>query len=274
MGRMFGGLIGVSENLIAASWDALVDSLERGMQGGKPSSVVDDSARPEARSAGIRRAVQGSGPADRISNRRGPEDGGGGAGASDLVPLAQPVIGGGRGGGCVGGAALWAAFFGASGWGVRAVVCCSGWGGAWGVPSAVGRLGCILLCGLLGWRLGNEAITSPFSFVASGNAAVYEGARPVSVHINPVTLNLDPGAAEAAVTSRTRAILPVQIPSHPADMVAFEGIAGRHGLGIVEDACEALGGVHGDGAGCGGAGHPAVFGFMRTSRSPWGRGGW
>ncbi len=117
-------------------------------------------------------------------------------------------------------------------------------------------------------------ITSPFSFVASANAAVYEGARPVFADIDPVTLNLDPVAAEAAVTSRTKAILPVHIFGYPADMLSFERIADRHGLGIVEDACEALGAVHGDGGvAVGGRGHPAVFGFYANKQITTGEGG-
>ncbi len=92
--------------------------------------------------------------------------------------------------------------------------------------------------------------------------------------IDPVTLNLDPPAAEAAVTSRTKAILPVHIFGYPADMPAFEAIAGRHGLGIVEDACEALGGVHGDGGvAVGGRGHLAVFGFYANKQITTGEGG-
>jgi perosamine synthetase len=126
----------------------------------------------------------------------------------------------------------------------------------------------------VGVEAGDEVITSPFSFVASANAAVYEGARPVFADIDPVTLNLDPAAAEAAVTSRTKAILPVHIFGYPADMGAFESIAERHGLGIVEDACEALGGVHGDGGvAVGGRGNPAVFGFYANKQMTTGEGG-
>ena len=65
--------------------------------------------------------------------------------------------------------------------------------------------------------------------------------------IDPVTLNLDPQAAAAAVTERTSALLPVHIFGYPADLPAFEGLAGAHGLAIVEDACEALGARHRDG---------------------------
>ena len=107
-----------------------------------------------------------------------------------------------------------------------------------------GTAGLHLALRAVGVEAGDEVITSPFSFVASANAAVYEGARPVFADIDPVTLNLDPAAAEAAVTSRTKAILPVHIFGYPADMPAFERIADGHGLKIVEDACEAFGAVH------------------------------
>ena len=120
---------------------------------------------------------------------------------------------------------------------------------------------------------GDEVVTSPFSFVASANAALYERARPVFADIDPVTLNLDPEAAAAAVTERTRALLPVHIFGYPADLPAFERIADRHGLGIVEDACEALGAVHADGNAVGGRGHPAVFGFYANKQLTTGEGG-
>lgn len=120
---------------------------------------------------------------------------------------------------------------------------------------------------------GDEVITSPFSFVASANAVLYEQARPVFADIDPVTLNLDPKAAEAAITSRTKAILPVHIFGYPADMPAFERIAQRYGLGIVEDACEALGARHADGASVGGRKNPAVFGFYANKQLTTGEGG-
>src|SRR5664279_1759560 len=94
---------------------------------------------------------------------------------------------------------------------------------------------------------GDEVVTSPFSFVASANAALYERARPVFADIDRRTLNLDPQAAAAAVTERTRALLPVHIFGYPADMPAFERIAAARDLTIVEDACEALGARHADG---------------------------
>jgi perosamine synthetase len=116
---------------------------------------------------------------------------------------------------------------------------------------------------------GAEVITSPFSFVASANVAVYERARPVFADIDPVTLNLDPEAAAAEVTERTAALLPVHVFGYPADIHAFE----RLGLPIVEDACEALGAVHADGTPVGASGHPAVFAFYANKQLTTGEGG-
>ena len=116
---------------------------------------------------------------------------------------------------------------------------------------------------------GDEVVTSPFSFVASANAVVFERARPVFADIDPRTLNLDPAAAAAAVTPRTRALLPVHIFGYPADLPAFE----RLGLPIVEDACEALGAVHGDGVAVGARGHAAAFGFYANKQLTTGEGG-
>ena len=136
-----------------------------------------------------------------------------------------------------------------------------------------GTAGLHLALRAVGVEEGDEVITSPFSFVASANAVIYQGARPVFADIDPVTLNLDPMAAEAAVTERTKAILPVHIFGYPADMPAFERIAAKHGLGIVEDACEALGARHADGVSVGARGHPAVFGFYANKQLTTGEGG-
>ncbi len=124
-----------------------------------------------------------------------------------------------------------------------------------------------------GVQRGDEVVTSPFSFVASANVALYEGARPVFADIDPVTLNLDPAAAAAAVTERTRALLPVHIFGYPADMPAFEALAARHRLEIVEDACEALGARHSDRVAVGARGHPAAFGFYANKQLTTGEGG-
>jgi perosamine synthetase len=116
---------------------------------------------------------------------------------------------------------------------------------------------------------GDEVVTSPFSFVASANAVLFERARPVFADIDPRTLNLDPEAAAAAITRRTRALLPVHIFGYPADVPAFEKL----GLPIVEDACEALGAVHADGVNVGARGNPAAFGFYPNKQMTTGEGG-
>ncbi|HEX5898609.1 MAG TPA: DegT/DnrJ/EryC1/StrS family aminotransferase [Solirubrobacteraceae bacterium] len=116
---------------------------------------------------------------------------------------------------------------------------------------------------------GDEVVTSPFSFVASANAVLFERARPVFADIDARTLNLDPVAAAAAVSERTAALLPVHIFGYPADLPAFEAM----GLPIVEDACEALGAVHGDGVRVGARGHPAAFGFYANKQLTTGEGG-
>ena len=116
---------------------------------------------------------------------------------------------------------------------------------------------------------GDEVITTPFSFVASANVILYERATPVFADIDPVTLNLDPAAAAAAITPRTSALLPVHIFGYPADIPALE----THGLPIVEDACEALGARHGDGTPVGGRGHPSAFGFYANKQITTGEGG-
>ncbi len=136
-----------------------------------------------------------------------------------------------------------------------------------------GTAGLHLALRAVGVEDGDEVITSPFSFVASANAACYERARPVFADIDARTLNLDPDAAAAAVSARTKALLPVHIFGYPAAMPAFEALAERRGLAIVEDACEALGAVHADGTAVGGRGHPAVFGFYANKQLTTGEGG-
>jgi dTDP-4-amino-4,6-dideoxygalactose transaminase len=132
-----------------------------------------------------------------------------------------------------------------------------------------GTAGLHLALRAVGVSDGDEVVTSPFSFVASANVIAYERARPVFADIDPVSLNLSPDAAAAAITDRTTAILPVHIFGYPADLLAFE----RLGLPIVEDACEALGAVHADGVNVGGRGHPAVFGFYPNKQLTTGEGG-
>ncbi len=125
----------------------------------------------------------------------------------------------------------------------------------------------------LGWGEGDEVLTSPFSFVASANCLLYEGARPVFCDVDPVTLNLDPAAAAAAAGERTAGILPVHIFGYPAAMPELEGLAETHGLEILEDACEALGAVDSEGRTVGTRGNLATFAFYANKQMTTGEGG-
>lgn len=124
-----------------------------------------------------------------------------------------------------------------------------------------------------GVEAGDEVVTSPLSFVASANAVLYEGARPVFCDIDRRTLNVDPAAAAAAVGERTAGLLPVHIFGYPAAMDALERLARARGLWLVEDACEALGAVHADGRAVGARGNLSVFAFYPNKQLTTGEGG-
>ncbi|MGI9659268.1 MAG: DegT/DnrJ/EryC1/StrS family aminotransferase, partial [Gaiellaceae bacterium] len=119
---------------------------------------------------------------------------------------------------------------------------------------------------------GDEVITSPFSFVASANCALYEGARPVFVDIDPDTFNLDVDAVEAAITPRTRALLPIDIFGYPVELDPLKEIASKYGLALIQDACEALGARY-RGRAVGSFGHPTVFAFYPNKQITTGEGG-
>ena len=138
---------------------------------------------------------------------------------------------------------------------------------------ASGTAGLHLSVRAAGIERGDEVVTTPFSFVASANCVLYEGARPVFCDIDRRTLNIDPAAAEAAVGERTVGLLPVHVFGYPADMPALERVAAQRGLWIVEDACEALGGRHADGRAVGARGHLSVFGFYANKQLTTGEGG-
>jgi perosamine synthetase len=135
-----------------------------------------------------------------------------------------------------------------------------------------GTAGLHLLCAAAGLGPGDEVITSPYSFVASANCAIYEGATPVFADIDPVTLNLDPTAVEAAVTERTKAIVAVDIYGYPCELAELRALAERHGLTLIEDACEALGAVY-RGEPIGSHGPSAVFAFYPNKQMTTGEGG-
>ncbi|HET7589354.1 MAG TPA: DegT/DnrJ/EryC1/StrS family aminotransferase [Solirubrobacterales bacterium] len=149
---------------------------------------------------------------------------------------------------------------------------------AWlGVPDAVmvssGTTALHLGVRALGWGEGDEVVTSPFSFVASANCLLYERARPVFVDVDPETLDVDPAAAADAIGERTAGLLPVHIFGYPAAMPELEALARRHGLGILEDACEALGAADSEGRGVGARGNLATFAFYANKQMTTGEGG-
>ena len=126
---------------------------------------------------------------------------------------------------------------------------------------------------LLGYDIGpgDEVITVPFTFIASANSILYTGARPVFVDIDERDFTMDVAQIEAAITPRTKAIMPVSLYGQPADMPAIAEIADRHGLAVVEDACQAHGAAVGERrSGTWGAG---TFSFYPTKNMTTGEGG-
>jgi perosamine synthetase len=145
--------------------------------------------------------------------------------------------------------------------GVRHAVACSS-----------GTAGLHMVMSALGIGPGDEVITTPFSFIASANAILYVGAKPVFVDICPKTLNADPALIEAAVTPRTKAILAVEAFGNPAHMEAYAKIASKHEIFLVEDCCEALGVKHA-GHQAGSFGRAGVFGYYPNKQITTGEGG-
>jgi len=135
-----------------------------------------------------------------------------------------------------------------------------------------GTAGLHLCMRLAGIGPGDEVITSPYSFVASANCAIYEGAIPVFADIDPRTFNLDPDAVAAAITPRTRAIVAVDIFGYPAEYDALVPLCEDHGIALIEDACEALGSSY-KGQPIGSLPHPAVFAFYPNKQMTTGEGG-
>lgn len=95
-----------------------------------------------------------------------------------------------------------------------------------------------------GIKPGDEVITSPFTFIATAEAILYVGATPVFVDIDPQSFNLDPEKVAAAITPRTRAILPVHLFGQPADMKTLMALAEQHGLIVVEDCAQSFGATY------------------------------
>ncbi len=120
---------------------------------------------------------------------------------------------------------------------------------------------------LAGVGPGAEVITTPFTFLATVEAVVRLGATPVFVDVRPGDLNLDPALIEAAITPRTRAILPVHIFGAPCDMAPIEAVAFRHGLDVIEDMAQAFGSLY-RGRACGSLGRMACLSFYPTKNLP------
>ena len=138
------------------------------------------------------------------------------------------------------------------------------------VNSGTAALHLVMLAHSLGE--GDELITSAFTFVASANAALFVGARPVFVDIEKETYCLDPKKVEAAITPRTRAIMPVDLYGHPAQLDELREVAERHGLLLIEDACQAHGAAIG-GRKAGAMGVTATFSFYPTKNMTTAEGG-
>ncbi|WP_054637511.1 DegT/DnrJ/EryC1/StrS aminotransferase family protein [Thalassobacillus sp. C254] len=124
----------------------------------------------------------------------------------------------------------------------------------------------------LGLKAGDEVITTPYSFIASGNCLVYEGVTPIFVDIDPNTLNMDVSKIEQAITSKTKAILAVHIFGQACKMDEILRIATKHNLFVIEDACEAIGATW-DGKPVGLLGDAGVFAFYPNKQITTGEGG-
>src|SRR3569623_576930 len=140
-------------------------------------------------------------------------------------------------------------------------------GGAVSSGTAARHL-CLLAAGV---EPGDEVITSPFSFVASANCIMFCGARPIFADIEFESMNVDPAKMAAAVSPRTRALLPVHVFGRPCDMDAIVALGAARGLPLVEDACEALG-SHYRGRAVGTFGQSAMFSFYPNKQITTGEG--
>lgn len=135
-----------------------------------------------------------------------------------------------------------------------------------------GTSGLFLSLSAIGIKPGDEVITTPFTFIASATTIMMCGVKPVFVDIDPVSLNIDSGKIEAAITDKTKAILPVEIFGNPAGFDKICEIAKKYNLPIIEDSCEALGtSLNGKMAGT--FGKMSVFAFYPNKQITTGEGG-
>jgi dTDP-4-amino-4,6-dideoxygalactose transaminase len=124
----------------------------------------------------------------------------------------------------------------------------------------------------IGVGAGDEVITSPITFASTANVIVHRGARPVFVDVEPDTLNIDAAAIDAAVTPRTRAVIPVDFAGHPCDLDEIVQLGGRRGLAIIEDGAHAIGAEY-KGRPIGGIADMTCFSFYATKNITSGEGG-
>jgi perosamine synthetase len=142
----------------------------------------------------------------------------------------------------------------------------------YGVALSSGTAGLDLSLRAFGIGEGDEVILPSFTFIGVANAVIGRGARPVFADIDRVTLNLDPDAVERVITPQTRAIIVVHTFGYPAELDPILGIARRHNLRVIEDACEALGAEY-RGRKAGGWADLGVFGFYPNKPITTGEGG-
>jgi dTDP-4-amino-4,6-dideoxygalactose transaminase len=133
-------------------------------------------------------------------------------------------------------------------------------GARYAVGVSDGTAALILALRAVGVRPGDEVITAPNSFVASASSAALIGATPRFVDVRRQDLNMDPSLLEAAITPRTKAIVPVHLTGHPADMEPILKVAERHGIAVIEDAAQSVGSVY-HGRRTGSLGPIACFSF-------------
>ncbi|GAB4280971.1 MAG: DegT/DnrJ/EryC1/StrS family aminotransferase [Coriobacteriia bacterium] len=129
------------------------------------------------------------------------------------------------------------------------------------IPCGNGTDALFLILASMGIGKGDEVITTPFTFFATAESIAHVGATPVFVDIEPDTYNMDVSQVEAAITERTAAIMPVHIFGQPVDMDPLNEVAERHGLAVIEDACQAIGARY-KGRRTGSLGDAAAFSFF------------
>ena len=145
-------------------------------------------------------------------------------------------------------------------------------GTQYGIAVNSGTSALHLIIKAMGIGPGDEVITTPFSFVASSNSIIFEGAKPVFVDIDPISLNIDVSKIEAAITPNTKAILAVDVFGQPADWDVLRELAEEHNLRLIEDSAESIGARY-KGRPAGGLAEAGLFAFYPNKQITTGEGG-